>query len=112
MNDQSKPTDLNVEVACAFLQARSEVGLKKYNCPTTDIEALAEIQHALEEVGDLFLYLFQAQRQMQTMMADKVLFKRTIEWFMENADCRNPLPEYVQEAIKTVADVKTEGTKP
>lgn len=100
-NDTIAP-DANVSLACDFLINRSTFGLQKYGCPTTDIEQLAEIQHALEEVNDLFVYLIQVQRAMQGMVADKKNLIKAVHWFMDNAEVIKPLPDHVKETLAMI----------
>lgn len=52
-------SDPNVNVVCAMLQSRAEVGLKKYGIDTTrqDLTHIEWLKHAQEEALDLAVYL-------------------------------------------------------
>jgi len=94
--------DQNVALACDLLKARAAIGLERYGCPTTDIEQLDEIQHALEEANDLFVYLIQTQRAMQMLVADKRNMIKAIHWFMDNAEIIKPLPDHVKDTLALI----------
>lgn len=71
----SDNVDKNVEDNCKFLRERSTVGFEKYGCPTTDIEALASIQHLKEELGDGLNYIAQVKRQMENLIEENQKLK-------------------------------------
>ena len=80
-----KMIDANVEAVREMLKRRAEIGLVKYGVTTerTDLDLAAWVQHALEEVCDLAVYLTRIKAEIQQSVkvnGDGVAVDRSVKY--------------------------------
>lgn len=104
MNEQS-PRNMhpNLQAAVDLLNSRAAIGGLKYAGGNSDLDALDNVAQALAENCDQLLCTLQIQRDMNSLIADKVLLTKVVKWFMANTECTAPLPEEIQAGMALIA---------